>query len=78
MGVSTSFWFSNEVVTLATTNGNLNKVKLFLLVREKEGEDMVSNTQNIEKQLLEIGFKPKNLKTKVNPEGQHNEAFWSN
>ena len=56
--------------------GNLNKVKLFLLVGEKEGEDVVLDTKNIEKQLLELGFKSKKLKTKVNPEGEHNEAFW--
>ncbi|SNR40780.1 Predicted hydrolase of the alpha/beta superfamily [Lutibacter agarilyticus] len=74
--LSTSFWFSNEVVIFTNKKGNLNKVKLILLVGEKEGEDVVLDTKNIEKQLLETGFKSKNLKTKVNPEGQHNEAFW--
>lgn len=74
--LSTSFWFSNEVVTFTHKKGNLNKLKLFLLVGEKEGKDVVSATQNIEKKLLETGFKSKNLKTKVNSEGEHNEAFW--
>ena len=74
--LSTSFWFSNEVVTFTNKKGNLNNVKLFLLVGNKEAEYMVSDTKNIEKQLLEKGFKTKNLKTKVNPEGEHNEAFW--
>ncbi|HEY9222009.1 MAG TPA: alpha/beta hydrolase-fold protein [Lutibacter sp.] len=75
--LSTSFWFSEKVVAFTQEKGNLKNVKLFLLVGGKEGEDMDKNTQKMEKLLLKTGFKPKNLKTKINPEGKHNEAFWS-
>jgi len=74
--LSTSFWFSDDVINFTKENGKLKKTKMFLLVGEMEGEDMVDGTQKAEKQLLEVGFKPKNLKTKINPEGEHNEAFW--
>jgi alpha-glucosidase len=76
--LSTSFWFSNnEVVHFTNEKGNLKNTKLFFLVGGKEDDgQMATDTQNIEKQLLTIGFKSKNLKTKVNPEGEHNEAFW--
>ena len=75
--LSTSFWFSNEVVTFTNENGNLKNTKLFLLVGGKEDEGkMVTDTKNIEQQLLATGFKSKNLNTKVNLEGEHNEAFW--
>lgn len=74
--LSTSFWFSKEVVRFTSEKGNLNTVKLFMLVGGKEGAETVLDTQNIEKQLLKTGFKSENLKTKVNPEGEHNEAFW--
>lgn len=74
--LSTSFWFSKEVVSFTAEKGNLKHTKLFLLVGGEEGENMVKDTQNIEKKLLEINFKSKNLKIKVNPEGEHNEAFW--
>ena len=74
--LSTSFWFSDEVKNFTSEKGNLKNVKLFLLVGGKEGDDTDKDTQNMEKLLLKTGFKSKNLKTKINPEGQHNEAFW--
>jgi len=74
--LSTSFWFSEKVVDFTKENGNLKNVKLFLLVGGKEGDDMDKDTQKMEKLLLKTGFKSKNLKTKINLEGEHNEAFW--
>jgi alpha-glucosidase len=77
--LSTSFWFSSEVESFTKSNGNINNVKLYLLVGEKEGEDgfMAEDTEKMKKLLLETGFKSKNLISKINPEGEHNEAFWS-
>jgi alpha-glucosidase len=74
--LSTSFWFSEKVVDFTQEKGNLKNVKLFLLVGGKEGDDTDKDTQKMEKLLLKTGFKSKNLKTKINPEGKHNEAFW--
>ena len=74
--LSTSFWYSEKVVDFTKEKGNIKNVKLFLLVGGKEGDDTDKDTQNMEKLLLKTGFKPKNLKTKINPEGKHNEAFW--
>ena len=74
--LSTSFWFSNKVENFTKEYGDTKKVKLFLLVGEKEGYDMVSGTKKTKKLLLETGFKPSNLTSKINPEGNHNEAFW--
>ncbi|WP_299526100.1 alpha/beta hydrolase-fold protein [uncultured Lutibacter sp.] len=74
--LSTSFWFSDEVEGFTKEYGNTKKVKLFLLVGEKEGKDMVSGTEKTEKLLLKTGFKSKNIKSKINPNGNHNEAFW--
>jgi len=74
--LSTSFWFSNKVENFTKEFGNTKKVKLFLLVGEKEGYDMVSGTKKYEKLLLETGFKNKNLTSKINPNGNHNEDFW--
>jgi len=74
--LSTSFWFSEKVEDFTKEKGNLKKVKLFLLVGGKEGDDNYKDTQKMEKLLLKTGFKPINLKTKINPEGEHNEAFW--
>ncbi|MBL4939674.1 MAG: alpha/beta hydrolase [Lutibacter sp.] len=74
--LSTSFWFSNNIKEFTKKYGDIQKVKLFLLVGGKEGEEMVSGTNTIKKLLLDSGFKNKNLKTKINPNGTHNEDFW--
>jgi len=74
--MSTSFWFSNKVENFTKEHGKTNKVKLYIYVGGKEGEDMVSGTEKTEKLLLETGFKSKNLKTTINPEGKHNETTW--
>ena len=74
--LSTSFWFSEKVKNFTKEKGNLKNVKLFLLVGGKEGDDTDKDTQEMEKLLLKTGFKPKNLKTKINSEGEHNETFW--
>lgn len=74
--LSTSFWFSEKVINFTQEKGNLKNTKLFLLVGGKEGDETDKDTQKMEKLLLITGFKAKNLKTKINPEGQHNEAFW--
>jgi alpha-glucosidase len=74
--LSTSFWFSSEVFNFTIQNGALKNVKLYLLVGGKEGENMVEDTQKIDNLLIETGFKSKNLTSIINPEGEHNEAFW--
>ncbi|SFS40725.1 alpha/beta hydrolase [Lutibacter maritimus] len=75
--LSTSFWFSDEVIMFTKKHGKIKNQKLYLLVGGKEGESMDTDTQKMEKLLLETGFKKRNLKSKINPEGKHNEAFWS-
>lgn len=74
--LSTSFWFSEKVEDFTKEKGNLKNVKLFLLVGGKEGDGTDKDTQKMGKLLLKTDFKPENLKTKINPEGEHHEAFW--
>ncbi len=74
--LSTSFWFSDKVEDFTKKYGKNRKSKLYLLVGEKEGKDVVLNTKKYRQLLLEIGFKQKNITSKINPEGSHNEAFW--
>ena len=74
--LSTSFWFSDKIDNFTKEYGKTKKIRLFLLVGEKEGKDMVLGTEKAEKLLLKTGFKDKNLRTKINPSGNHNEEFW--
>lgn len=75
--LSTSFWFSNKVNDFALQNGNQKNTKLYLLIGGNEGNTILPDTEKMEKLLLNTGFSDKNIKTKIVPEGQHNEAFWS-
>ena len=74
--LSTSFWFSENVIDFAKEKAKLKKTKLYLLVGEQEGGSMVPDTKKMSKLLPEFGFKKNNLKTKIVPEGKHNEVFW--
>lgn len=74
--LSTSFWFSSKVEEFTKENGRLQHNRMYLLVGEKEGYDTDKDSQKMEKILLKTGFNPRNLKLKINPNGEHNEAFW--
>ena len=75
--LSTSFWFSDAIEDFTKNYGKNKKSKLYLLVGEKEGIDVVVNTEKYKNLLIETGFKSKNITSKINPDGAHNEAFWS-
>lgn len=74
--LSTSFWFADEVNEFTVKHASHKSTRMFMLVGGKEGEDMVEGQENSEKLLLENGFKSKNLKTKLVPDGTHSEGFW--
>ena len=74
--LSPSFWFSDKVVDFTKENGKIDNVKLFLLVGEKEGETMVEDLEKMRKLLIESGFNPSNLQTKIVSDAEHNETFW--
>lgn len=74
--LSTSFWFSDDVYSFTDNIKKSKSTKIYLLVGEKEGHNMVPDTKRIEQLLLKNGFSSKNLKSEVNPNGEHNEAFW--
>ena len=57
-------------------HGNQQKTKMYLLVGEKESGSMVIDTKNMKELLLNNNFPSENIKTKIVPEGEHNEVFW--
>ncbi|WP_296634090.1 alpha/beta hydrolase-fold protein [Polaribacter sp.] len=74
--LSSSFWFSNNSYAFASRNSNTKNTKLYLLIGDKEGGSMVSDTEKMEQLLLEKGFPKENLKTKIVAGGKHTESFW--
>ena len=67
----------NKITNFTKKYGNNKHSKMYLLVGGKEGEEMESDAKKYKDLLLDSGFKQKNLTLKINPEGKHNEAFWS-
>ena len=74
--LSTSFWFSDSVHNFTKEKGKLVNTKIYFLVGEKEGEEMVEGTKKTVKLLSEIGFPKENMVTKIVVDGEHNEALW--
>lgn len=74
--LSPSFWFSINSFAFASRNSNTKNTKLYLLIGDKEGGSMVSDTEKMEQLLLEKGFPKENLKTKIVANGKHTESFW--
>lgn len=76
--MSPSFWFSEKVVEFTENHQRNPFTKIYLLVGKKEGLEMVSGSQKMEKLLRTLGYNNGFLKTVIKPEGNHNEHFWKN
>jgi predicted alpha/beta superfamily hydrolase len=75
--LSTSFWFSSDKINdFARENGNQQNTKIYFLVGGKEGDTMFPDTENMAKLLVDKGFPPEKIKTKIVAEGKHTESFW--
>ena len=53
----------------------IKKNQKFFLVGDKEGEEMVPDSEKMQKLLEKSGFQSKNIK-KIVVEGKHNETLW--
>jgi predicted alpha/beta superfamily hydrolase len=73
---STSFWFSANVHSFTKEKGALNKSRIYFIVGEKEGRNMIKGTEKTIEILKSVGFPFKNITKKIVPEGVHNEALW--
>ncbi|AXG68618.1 enterobactin/ferric enterobactin esterase [Kordia sp. SMS9] len=74
---SPSFWFSENTFTF--TKANLAKAKnskLYYVMGEKEGENMVNNLNKMRTLLEKNNFPKDNFTSKFEPNGTHSEVFW--
>jgi predicted alpha/beta superfamily hydrolase len=73
---SPSFWFSNEIYTLAEKAPKI-KTKIYFLCGDKESDDMVKDLTKMERLLNTKRCYCLHLnKTKVVKGGEHNEKLW--
>ena len=81
---SPAFWFSPEVNEFTKTNGNIKDTKMYFLAGGKEGgntayeeiNQTVKDMNIMVAALKDQGFASENIKSKVVPEGKHNEELW--
>ena len=81
---SPAFWFSPEINEYTKKHGNLKDTKIYFLAGGKEGHkagfDEISQTVVDMNKAIDIlknqGFPSENIKSKVVPDGKHNEKLW--
>lgn len=74
---SPSFWFNDKIYDYARQTKLPRSTKFYFLVGGDESEEMVPDLRKMVALLKEKGVKENRLRMKVVPNGQHNEALWS-
>ena len=81
---SPAFWFAPQIKDFSKERASIDDTKMYFLAGGKEGEnvrfDEISQTVKDMNQMVTVltknGFPTKNIKTKVVPDGKHNETLW--
>ncbi len=73
---SPSYWFSDSVWTFTNLAGMQQNIRFYLMSGALEGEGTVPNMLAMADSLRQSGFVGEDVKTKVVPQGQHNENLW--
>ncbi|MEN8248247.1 MAG: alpha/beta hydrolase-fold protein [Bacteroidota bacterium] len=74
---SPSYWYNNKVFTYTENNPVPEDYRMFILIGEKE-LGAVPMVENMHSLILKTGHPEDNCKLIIDPEGEHNEAFWMN
>ncbi|MTB52451.1 alpha/beta hydrolase [Lewinella sp. W8] len=73
---SPSYWYSDSVFTFTRDFPVPDSTRLYLTVGRGEGE-MVDYAERMEQTIRKTGHPDDNLVLTVDPQGEHNEAFWN-
>lgn len=81
---SPAFWFAPKVYDFSKTHGKLKETKVYFLAGGKEGsnvgyQEINETVQGMHKMISLLKhqkFPNKNIRSKVVPEGKHNEELW--
>ncbi|HLT32343.1 MAG TPA: alpha/beta hydrolase-fold protein, partial [Aquaticitalea sp.] len=83
---SPAFWFAPEINDFTKEKGNITDTKMYFLAGGMEGENAGFNEINqtvkdmnaVVDILKNQGFPSEQIKSKVEPDGKHNEQLWRN
>lgn len=73
---SPSYWYSDKVYEQAKSHDKLVNSKLYFLMGDLEGTEMISSFNKMIDLLEGSNFNAKNLKKNLVPEANHNEKLW--
>ncbi|WP_430411271.1 alpha/beta hydrolase [Kordia sp.] len=74
---SPSFWFSDEIIPFTKEHlAEAKNSKLYYVMGEKEGGNMVKDLGNVVDAMQTNGFPKANFYVQITPSGTHSEAFW--
>ncbi|WP_422355956.1 alpha/beta hydrolase [Roseivirga pacifica] len=74
--LSPSYWWGEGPFEQVQEQALPNNTRLYLLMGGKEGDEMLSSFNRMVDLMKAQGLS-KNVTSKVNPEGEHNEQFWN-
>lgn len=74
---SPAYWYSEDVFAFTRTNKAHLDARLYVMYGGKEGDGMIADTANMQRQLIQQGHPRKNTLFKRVPGGEHNETLWS-
>lgn len=75
--LSPSFWFSDSIYDYAAETGFSLPAMNYFLAGGLEGQSVFDNAQNMVDLMIDAGFSPEWLRLEFDPQGAHNELFWS-
>jgi predicted alpha/beta superfamily hydrolase len=73
---SPSYWYAKGAFDIVEEKPVRKDARLYFFVGQKEGEMMVKPMQDMVNLILKDGHPSQNLKSKVDPNGEHNERTW--
>lgn len=73
---SPSFWYAEDCYSFTKKRVKNHSAKLYYIMGEKEGGNMVSNMERMITLMLDNGFPEKQLHAKIVPNGTHSETLW--
>lgn len=74
---SPSYWYSEDVFTFTQQKRIANDARIYWIVGDEEGNDMVNGLNAMVKQVSSTDHPPENRVSKVVAGQGHNEGFWA-
>ena len=74
---SPSFWFSKQAYEQVEAKGNqFEDTKIYMIMGNKEGNDMVKGIKKMTKTLKKTGFNSNQYQSIIHKDGTHSEWYW--